>query len=660
MSFTANSILDLSATESKLRLSTTTLNESLLESLHESINKEPTRDESGQELAEPELTVRTVIVGSLIGCVICVSNLYFGFKTGMTLGGSITGAILGFVVMEVLLPRSWTAGFGRKELCTLSSVCNAAGGFSGGFITAIPALMWYGKDFKVLPLMLWTLSAGSLGVFYMIPLRRHMIINQQLAFPSGTATAVLIDEMCQAREKGLRKAMLLLWTMFGAFAFVVASYFLPVLYSVPVFYWVGLPAAQAAGFFLNLSPAMIGSGYMSGMRVSLSMFVAALIGYGVLGPLYLCRGVNHAGTIDAFTMGCHGGGLLAEHTSGPPFLVMRGWLLWVSITVIFADQVVSLLMQYRSIAAAFTSQESAEDPASADQIPSVKVWGSGMALSSVFTVVVVTIWFGMKWWEVVVAVVFGVFLSIICIQCTGETDTTPTGAVGKMSQLMFAGLSPHQPVPNLMAANIAAAGSTQAVDIMQAFKAGHILRASPKSQYYGSILGSVAGVFVSVAGWYMFKPLIPQCPETSCLEAAPNFPAQAAQVWYAAAKVLAEGFDALPHGVMPFAIGGLVYGAVMALAQRLAPAYARWTPSSSGVSLGLLLGPYIPLSMLIGCAVFTALEKRFKNDDKAKTVLVVVTAGMIAGEGMAGIMQAALGVANIPQGQIGCYGGFPC
>ena len=59
MSFTANSILDLSATESKLRLSTTTLNESLLESLHESINKEPTRDESGQELAEPELTVRT-------------------------------------------------------------------------------------------------------------------------------------------------------------------------------------------------------------------------------------------------------------------------------------------------------------------------------------------------------------------------------------------------------------------------------------------------------------------------------------------------------------------------------------------------------------------------------------------------------------------------
>ncbi len=94
-----------------------------------------------RDCPEPELSLRTAIIGCAIGSVVCLSNLYFGFKTGLSLGGNITGAILGFGVMNCL-PASWTVGFGRKENCTLSSICNAAGGFSGGFITAIPALMW--------------------------------------------------------------------------------------------------------------------------------------------------------------------------------------------------------------------------------------------------------------------------------------------------------------------------------------------------------------------------------------------------------------------------------------------------------------------------------------------------------------------------------------
>jgi uncharacterized oligopeptide transporter (OPT) family protein len=144
----------------------------------------------------------------------------------------------------------------------------------------------------------------------MIPLRRHMIVHQNLPFPSGTATAVLIDEMWlrrlahfrthnarararahthtsthartnthkrtsahtrththtryKAKDEGASKARLLLLTLAAAFCYVVLSYFAPVLYSVPLFYWAGLPAAQAAGFFLNASPAMLGAGFFSG------------------------------------------------------------------------------------------------------------------------------------------------------------------------------------------------------------------------------------------------------------------------------------------------------------------------------------------------------------------------------------------------------------
>ena len=70
-----------------------------------------------------------------------------------------------------------------------------------------------------------------------------------------------------------------------------------------------------------------------------------------------------------------------------------------------------------------------------------------------------------------------------------------------MSQLLFAVISPHNPVPNLMAASIASAGATQSTDVMQSFKTGHLLRASPKAQFYGSLWGCGIGVVASLGGW---------------------------------------------------------------------------------------------------------------------------------------------------------------
>jgi uncharacterized oligopeptide transporter (OPT) family protein len=83
-----------------------------------------------------DLQWRSVIVGCLLGLVVCTSNIYFSFKTSMSLGSSFTGAILGFAILA-LFP-----GFNIRENCTLTSACTAAGGFAAGYATAIPALMW--------------------------------------------------------------------------------------------------------------------------------------------------------------------------------------------------------------------------------------------------------------------------------------------------------------------------------------------------------------------------------------------------------------------------------------------------------------------------------------------------------------------------------------
>ena len=80
--------------------------------------------------------MRAIVAGCALGAVVSVGNLYFGLKVSMMLGSSFTGAILGFALLSAC------AGFNPKENCVLTSVCNAAGGFNSGFVTAIPALMW--------------------------------------------------------------------------------------------------------------------------------------------------------------------------------------------------------------------------------------------------------------------------------------------------------------------------------------------------------------------------------------------------------------------------------------------------------------------------------------------------------------------------------------
>jgi uncharacterized oligopeptide transporter (OPT) family protein len=320
-------------------------------------------------------------------------------------------------------------------------------------------------------------------------------------------------------------------------------------------------------------------------------------------------------------------------------------------------------------------------------------------------------------------------------------------SVAQMSQLLFAILTPHAPVPNLMAANIAACGkqrrcracnhvllhflrhtgAAQSTDVMQSFKTGHILQASPRAQFYASIAGCFFGVFGAIggtvlmsffcrsfgrtvrvcelAGWYLFKGFIPQCapivPECrvsdcGCQDSDPDvsitllcgtiqsiaYPAPAAQVWYNAAivsvlipvvfhvvcrpddvvaQLLSEGVGALPRGVVPFTIVGLVYGAVAAVLKKLlAPRFVKYIPSSIALALGILLGPALSIDFFLGAVGFWWWQKRFPSS--YTDFGIPIASGMIAGEGLAGILQGIFGIVGLEQGAgtlAGCYG-FPC
>jgi uncharacterized oligopeptide transporter (OPT) family protein len=129
--------------------------------------------------------------------------------------------------------------------------------------------------------------------------------------------------------------------------------------------------------------------------------------------------------------------------------------------------------------------------------------------------------------------------------------------------------------------------------------------------------------------------------------------------WFA--QLLSEGISALPPGVIPFTIFGLVYGAVAAVLKKvLAPRFVKYIPSSIALALGILLGPALSLDFFLGAVGFWWWQHRFPSS--YTEFGIPIASGMIAGEGLAGILQGIFGIAGLEQGAgtlAGCYG-FPC
>lgn len=110
------------------------------------------------------------------------------------------------------------------------------------------------------------------------------------------------------------------------------------------------------------------------------------------------------------------------------------------------------------------------------------------------------------------------------MRALGETDLNPVSGIGKISQLLFAVLQPNNVVANIIAGGVAEAGAQQAGDLMQDLKTGALLKASPKSQFYGQMIGSLASVFISSAAYKLYKSVY-EIP-------GPAFRVPTAAIWY--------------------------------------------------------------------------------------------------------------------------------
>lgn len=575
-----------------------------------------------------------MVSGCFIGMVAGCMNIYMGLKIGWTQGASLMAAILAYAVSLALWPKR---SFSVLETNISQTTGSAAGQMASaaGLVSSIPAMGMLGYHIEWYALMLWGLAVSFLGVFFAVPLRRQYIEQDKLRFPSGTATANTIMSMYATEGEATAQARVLLQAGVVAAVFTLASYFVHQIEEPPLHLWAAqafgsdfwlsaaLGTAAAWTFTVYLGPMMLGGGFLIGPRVGTSLLVGAVVGWGILGPL-------------ATQMGW---------ANGPPQNITtggRGWILWPGAAIMVADALMALALSYKTILRTFSRAPALDlgDGQAADdreRIPN-SWWMGGLVAGGTVTCVIASLVFDIPPHLSIIAILMSSVLAAIAVRSTGETDINPVGGMGKVTQMVFGGLSPGNMSTNLMAAAITGAGASQAGDMMHDLKTGHMLGASPRNQFLAQLVGIAAGVVAVVPIYFLF--------DHAYEIGTGRLPAPAAHAWKAVAEVMSKGFDSLPMHAEWAIVAGLVFGASLPLIRKLAPRLAPFTPSGMAVGIAFIVHAYYSMIMFAGAMVYVAWKAN--NPESAKRFAFAVACGLIAGEGLMGVAKAVMTILGVP------------
>ncbi len=595
----------------------------------------------------PQLTLRSVVLGSLLGFLLAFTNLYVGLKTGWGLGVAITACIVSFSLWNLCL----RVGLARSPLSILESNCMqstaSAAGYSTGstMVSATPALLLlsvtatnpHGTHLPWPVLAGWTFFLALLGVALAIPMKRNMINQEKLRFPSGIAAAVTLQSLYSHGREAAAKGKALLY------AALVAA-LPPIIMDVPfrkpasgrryaglvpdtssIFDWLPVPgkapktgasySASDWNFVLDNKLVMVAAGALTGPRICFSMVAGGLLLMYWLGPAALSVGAAHS-----------------------PDRAWREIGIWVGAPMMIAAGLLTFFSQWRTIVRAMGSMGRGDKASYA----TAEVPGSWfLGLGSVGTVGVLAIGhlcFGIPWHLGLVAVLLTFFLSLVACRATGESDITPIGAMGKITQLAYGVLIPQNATANLMTASITANAAVSSADLLTDLKSGYLLGAHPRRQFIAQLLGVFAGTAATVIGFHLLVP--DAVVLTGSGSTPPAFAAPGAQAWLAVARLFQEGVDHLHPLARRGIVWGLLAGAILAALELGLPKHKRWIPSPVGLGLGFMLPFFNPFSMLMGAVLAWLWGKR--SSAHAERYVVPVSSGIIAGESIVSVAIALL------------------
>ena len=577
-----------------------------------------------------QLSWRAIIMGSVLGGVLSLTNIYIGLKAGWGFGVAITACILSYAI--------WTGFYkmrlARTQMTILENNCmqstaSAAGYSTGGtLVSAFAAYIMLNNQTLPVGLMLaWVFFIAILGVTMAVPMKRQMINIEQLRFPSGIAAAETLRALHATGEKGMRAARAL--GIAGLLAMVSA-----VLTDGLRLISTRLEAFQLSSLVTRFSSATLGeawigrtvtfiwdpifiaAGMFVGLRVAISMFVGSVLCWMIFVP-WLQAYVPEASQLTGFRS-------------------LVQWTLWGGTACMVTSGILSVFFQWKTALRAFQGlgdmlmkRSGMKD----DKMTAIETPGSWFLIGQIVSLVALAILghatFDMPYWQSFVAVLMSFALALVACRVTGETDTTPVGAMGKITQLTFGALSPGNMNVNLMAANITAGAATSSADLLTDLKSGYLLGANPRKQFIAQFSGIFIGTLVTVAAFRMLVP------DASVL-GTDQFPAPAAQTWKGVAEALSTGLSTMhPVKIWGMVIGGLV-GIILPILSRVFPKQQKWIPSAAGIGLAWVFQWFYGLLFFVGALIGYGWQKR--NPKQSEEYLFPVASGIVAGGAIMGVI----------------------
>jgi putative OPT family oligopeptide transporter len=560
---------------------------------------------------ERELSLRAVLTGAVLGILLTPSNVYAGLKIGWSFNMSIIALLVGFALWQGIAGRKkerpvWTLHESNINQTVASA---AASIISGGLVAPIPAYtLLTGHQLDPLPMMAWVFSVSFLGIWIAWYLRPALLNDHDLKFPEGMAT---LETLQQIYHHG-REAMSRIKVLCGAALLSgLVKWIDGFVWAIPR--WAPTPALERLTFTVDPSLLLIGFGGIIGIRVGLTLLFGAALAWGGLAPWL----IDHTLVV------------IDPNASGPQFAALVEWLLWPGVSLMVCATLTSLAVRLFRVSRRLPAN------ALAHRAPRARIRlspgpASGLLLSVALVVALQALLFGIDWWMALLSIPLAICLAVVAARVVGATGIAPIGAIGKLSQLGFGLIAPGQVAINLVSANTAGGAAGQSTDLMNDFKVGLAIGATPHKQLVAQCIGIFIG---SVVGVLVYLMLIPD-PQAMLL--TEQWPAPAVATWKAVAQTLTVGLGALSSEIRWAILVGSVVGVLLGTLDSLLPQRAaRWLPSTAALGLAFILPASIAMMMGFGAVLTWLVNCRWPS--VTERFAITAAAGLIAGESITGV-----------------------
>mgnify|MGYP002577564071 FL=1 len=578
----------------------------------------------------PELTVTSIIMGVLLAVIFGAANAYLGLRVGMTVSASIPAAVISMGVIRIIMRKN-----SILESNMVQTIGSAGESLAAGAIFTMPALfLWAEEGLCSMPslveITLIALCGGVLGVLFMVPLRNALIVkeHQTLLYPEGTACA---DVLLAGEEGGANAS-----TVFSGMG--LAAVFKFIVDGLKV-----IPADVSAAFKsfkgeigMEVYPALLGVGYIVGPKIASYMFVGSVFGWLVIIPLICLFGP------DTWLYPAEAGTTIAQlYAGGGAAAIWSTYVKYIGAGAIATGGIISLIKSLPLIVKTFSdSMKSVKGGKNTSTARTAQDLPMQFILVGIVAMVVI-IWavpaIPVTLLGAALIVIFGFFFATVSSRMVGLVGSSNNPVSGMaIATLLIAtmaikgsgktgidGMTAAIAIGSVICIIAAIAGDTS-----QDLKTGYLLGATPKKQQIGELIGVLASglaiggvLYLLNAAWGYGGAEVP-APQATLMKMivegimGGNLPWNLVFV----GVFLALGLEILRIPVMPFAIG-------------------------------LYLPIYLNATIMIGGVVRMVMDARKNVDEKTKeqqsTDGTLYCAGMIAGEGLVGILLAIFAVFGI-------------